>query len=136
MRKATILTLVAALLVALTAGMAVAKGKPADKGSKGKGPAVVTYVFKGTVAEVGEGSLVVDVEKGNKAARPFAGQQVRFAVTEATKVELNEEEAAPSDLEAGDEVVVQSKAKKGATSFEARIVSAERPEPVEAEPTL
>jgi preprotein translocase subunit YajC len=136
MKRATIFALVAALLVALTAGTALAKGKPADKGSKGKGPAVVTYVFKGTVTEVGEGSLLVDVEKGNRAARPFAGQQVRFAVTEATKVELNEEEAALSDLQAGDKVVVQSKAKKGATSFEARVVSAERPEPVEAEPAL
>jgi preprotein translocase subunit YajC len=136
MKKATLLMLVAALLVALTAGTAAAKGKPAYKGSKGKGPAVVTYVFEGTVAEVGEGSLLVDVEKGNKAARPFAGQQVRFAGTEATKVELNEEEATLSDLQAGDEVVVQSKAKKGATSFEARVVSVERPEPVEAEPVL
>jgi hypothetical protein len=46
MKKATIL----ALVMALMASMSVAKGEPAAKGSRTKGPAVVTYIFKGTFA--------------------------------------------------------------------------------------
>jgi len=141
MKKATILALVMALVVALMAGTAVAKGKPAVKKGKGKGPAVVTYVFKGTVASVAEdgGSVAVEVTGGNKAGKvAAAGQQqpMSFAVTEATKVRLNDAPAAVSELQPGDEVVVQSRAKKGAMSFAARIISAERPEPVEVDPAL
>jgi hypothetical protein len=140
MKKATILALVMALVVALMAGTAVAKGKPTGKGSKARGPAVVTYVFKGTVASVAEdgGSVAVEVTGGNKAGRQAAaGQQqpMTFAVTDATKVELNDAPATVPELQPGDQVVVQSKAKKGATSFAARAVSAERPEPAESEPT-
>jgi len=135
------MALVMALVVALMAGTAVAKGKPAGKGNKGRGPAVVTYVFKGTVASVAEdgGSVAVEATGGNKAGRQAAaGQQqpMTFAVTDATKVELNDAPATISELQPGDEVVVKSRAAKGATSFAARVVSAERPVEETVEPAL
>ena len=117
MRKTVILMAVAALMVALVAGTAAAK-----QGGKGK----ATYNFDGTVQEVAsDGSyVVVDVTDGNKRARAHLGIQ-QFGVTPETKIEVNEEEAELSDLVAGDEVRVQSKAAKDATEFVARKISVE-----------
>lgn len=123
------------MLVAAVSGTALAKGKPAGKGkpAQKKNP-VVTYVSKGEVAAVSDGSLVMDVEKGNKFARGFAGQQVEFVVTDATKVEKDDVPVTLAELAAGDEVLVQSRApKNGAESFTARKVVAETPA-VEEEP--
>ncbi len=136
MRKHTVLLLVAALAVALTASTAVA----APGKGKGKGigkPKIVTYVFKGTVAETPAGdatSLLVDVTDGNKAGRTVAGEsQMSFGVLSdsskaATKIELDELRVPLSDFRAGDEVVVQSKAVAGTTAFNARVISADSPD--------
>ncbi len=135
MRKHALLLLVAALVVALTASTAMAKP---GKGKKPTKPAkTVTYVFKGTVAETpaeGATSLLVNVTDGNNAGRTAAksSPQMSFGVLangskDSTKIELDEVRVALSDLRAGDAVVVQSKAPQGATSFTARIISAESP---------
>lgn len=105
-------------MVALVAGTAAAK-------QNGKYRA--TYNFKGTVQEVAaDGSyVVVDVTGGNSKARDHLGIQ-QFGVTPGTKIEVNEEEAALSELAQGDEVKVQSKAANDATEFDARKISVER----------
>lgn len=129
--------------MAMTAGTAAAK-KLVDKASD-KGKATVTYVFKGELVSAGEDgdSLTVAVTGGNKVGRTAAegGEPLSLAVTPETKVELDGQEATFADLQAGDAVVVQSKAPRGVTSFTARIVSAEREavepapnEPVATEP--
>jgi len=117
MKRLMILATVMALVVALAAGTATAKQNGKDR---------ATYNFKGTVEEVAEdGSyVVVDVTDGNKRARAHLGLQ-QFGVTEDTKVEINEEDAAVADLVTGDEVKVQSKAPKDATEFMARRISVE-----------
>ena len=120
------LVLSAMLLVAMVAGVAQAKGKPVGKGGgKHKNP-VVTYVFKGDLASVNDGSLTVNVKRGNKFAKPFAGQQVEFSVSDSTKIVKDDAPATLTDLSSGDKVVVQSRApKNGATSFAARMIVAE-----------
>ena len=139
MRKILLLALAAALLVAMAAGTATAKGPGSGKGpgsskgqSKGKGPATVTYVFKGQMASVAEdgSSFEMAGAGGNKAGRSAvaSGEPLSITITPETKVELNDQEASMADLQAGDEVVVQSKAPKGTTSFTARMISAERAE--------
>jgi hypothetical protein len=129
MRKVTILVAVATLMVALVAGTAAAK-------QNGKYRA--TYNFKGTLEEVAsDGSYVaVDVTDGNGRGRDIAeayaednpGEPMVFPVTSETKVEINDAPASPSDLVIGNEVKIQSKAAKDATSattFDARKVSVE-----------
>ncbi len=115
-----LLMAVAALVVALAAGTATAK-------QNGKNRA--TYNFKGTVQEVAvDGSyVVVDVTDGNRRAREHIGVQP-FGVTEDTKIEVHEEDAAVSELTVGEEVKVQSKAAKDATEFVARKISVEAEE--------
>jgi hypothetical protein len=135
MRKAMILMMVAALMVALTAGTAAAKQNGKGQGKSGKGPALVTYNFKGTVVGVAEdgNSITVDVTDGNKAGRAYLGSQT-FNVTSETRINLDDEEGvALEEIGEGYSVVVQSKAEKNATSFDARVISAESPE-VEEEP--
>jgi hypothetical protein len=143
MRRILLLVLAGALLVAMAAGTAAAKGPGSGKGpskgqSMGKGPATVTYVFKGEMASVAEdgSSFEIAVSGGNKAGRGAVAsdEPLSITVTPETKVELNDQEASMADLQAGDEVVVQSKGKKGDTSFTARMISAERTEEP-AEPT-
>ena len=112
-----ILMTVAALMVALAAGTATAK-------QSGKGMA--TYNFEGTIQEVAaDGSyVVVDVIDGSRRAREHLGVQ-QFGITSDTTVEVNEVDAELSDLAAGDEVTVQSRAAKDATEFVARKISVE-----------
>ena len=136
MRKTIILAAVMALLVALVAGSAMAKGKGGGKGNPGgNGPALVTYNFVGTVLAVAEdgSSITVDVTDGNKAARQHLGSRT-FNVTSETKINLDDQEGAALDqIGEGYPVVVQSRAAKAATSFDARVISAESPE-AEEEP--
>ncbi len=122
MRKFFVLALAATLALTVSAGVAQAKGKPAVK----KAPQIITYVFEGTVASVDgtAGTVAVDVSEANNAARSFVGGQVSFAVSGATKINLDEAKVSLAELEAGDTVVVQAKAPAGATSFAARIISA------------
>ena len=129
MRRSVVFLVAVALLVAVVSGTALAKGKPAGKGkpAQKKNP-VVTYVFKGEVAAVSDGSLVIDVEEGNKFAGGFAGQQVDFAVNGTTKVVEDDVKTTLSDLDEGDRAVVKVRApKSGAESFTARMVVAESP---------
>ncbi len=154
MKKAMILSVVAALVLALMAGTAIAKPDKSKGKGKGKGPTAVTYVFKGIVTDVttpttdpetgetvGSNAITVDVTGGNNATKQLLGSQTfsvnEAATKEATKISLNDEEGATlSQIQEGYEVVVQSKAPAGTTSgFVARIISAETPEqPVEPEP--
>jgi hypothetical protein len=131
MKRAVLLMMIAALVVALTAGTAVAKPDKGKKAKKAKAPAQVVYHFQGPIASVDEvtNSVTVDVTQANKAARPFVNQAVPFSVTSTTKISLDDEKALISDLRAGDAVVVQSKAASGATSFTANIVNAKSPAP-------
>ena len=127
MRKATILMVVVALLVALVAGTAAAK-------QSGKGPKpnkTVTYVFKGTITGVDpEASTVtVKVEEGNKAARGYVGPQTFTVVEGYTKIEVDGvEDMSLADLAVGQEASVQSKASSAEGVFVARRISAETPE--------
>jgi hypothetical protein len=130
MKKHFVFALVAVLTVAMTAGVAHAKGKPAGKEKPTqKKDLVVTYVFKGEVASIGADSALVSVEKGNKFARSYSGQQVDFAVDGNTKIVEDDVEASLSDLEAGDRAVVHLKApKSGVASFVATKIIAESPQ--------
>ncbi len=116
-------------MLTLVAGLAQAKGKPVDKGkSGGKGKPDVTYVFHGKVSSVAEESVTVSVEKGNSFAKSYAGKDVDFSKNESTKVVEDDEEAALSDLDADDRVMVQVRAPKGSTpDFTARMIVAESP---------
>lgn len=141
MRRVVIFAVIMALVVASVGGAALAKGQGHGKGQgqesgkghgKGKGQGrgkgsdkLATFNFKGTVVAVGQDSLVLDVEKGNKKARPFVGQQMTFAVNEATKVERDDVPVSVTELSSGEDVHVQSKAARDATEFTARVVSAE-----------
>ena len=130
MRKTVVFMVVAALMVAMVSGAALAKGKPAGKPGKVKKNPIVTYVFKGEIASVDEtnGSAAVDVKKGNKFARSYAGQQVDFAVNGATRIVEDDVETTLSNLDVGDRALVQVRApKSGAVSFTANKVVAESP---------
>ena len=131
MKRAMILLAVMALMVALVAGTAAAKGSGKGNSGGGKGPALVTYNFKGTAVGVAEdgSSITVNVTGGNKAGRQHLGSQT-FNVTPETKINLDDQEGATlNQIEEGYSVVVQSKAAKGTTGgFVARVVSAEVPE--------
>jgi predicted secreted protein len=135
MRKILLFSLVGALLVAMVAGTAVAKGSGSGKSSgksKSKAPATVTYVFKGEMISVAEDGSTFDIllTDANKAGLKAAAKDapLNLTVTPETKVKLNDQEATMADLQAGDKVVIQSKVPKGVTSFNADMISAERAE--------
>jgi hypothetical protein len=52
--------------------------------------------------------MVVSVENGNSFAQSYAGQQVDFSANDSTKVVQDDEEAALSDLDADDRVLVRA----------------------------
>lgn len=138
MKRIALLVLVGALVVAITAGTAVAKP---DKAKGPKKEKTVTYVFYGVVEAVtpagtdpltgetvGSDSVTVDVKKGNKAARNFVaakGASQTFEVDSDTKIEVNGEDATLADIQVGDEVKVQVKAPASAESFTARQLQVE-----------
>ncbi len=131
MRKFFVLVLAATLALTMTAGMAQAKGKPDGTGKPpgtGKPDPVVTYIFKGEVLSVDTDSVAVSVEKGNKFAKSYAGQQVDFSVDENTKIVEDDVKTVLSDLDVGDRALVQLRApKSGASSFVASKIVAESP---------
>lgn len=134
MKRTAAMALAAAFMFAsVGGGVAEAKGKPASPGKKAKKQPTVAYVFKGEVAAVDADSVIVQVEKGNKFARGYVGQELDAAVDGATKINKDDARATLADLEAGDGVVVKARELKGATTFTARIVNAESPV-VEEEP--
>jgi ABC-type transport system substrate-binding protein len=126
-KKATILMVAVALLVALVAGTAAAK----QSGKGAKPDKTVTYVFKGTITGVDPdaGTVAVEVEQGNKAARGYLGSQTFTVVEGYTKIEVDEvEDMSLADLAVGQEVNIQSKASSVENVFMARRISAETPE--------
>jgi hypothetical protein len=131
MKKSMVFVLVASLMLAMVAGVADAKGRPAGKGKPAqKKVPVVTYVFAGEVSSADANSVLVSVEKGNKFARSYAGRQVDFPANGSTKVVEDDAKTVVSDLDAGDRVVVQVRApKSGASDFTARMIVAESPVP-------
>jgi hypothetical protein len=98
----------------------------------------IAYGFKGTVAQDGADGrpLEVRVEKANDDARSLVGKNLKFKVSsgteiyrdEATDAESSDLDAKLSDLKQGDEVLIQAKAPKNATSFTASLISAEASE--------
>jgi hypothetical protein len=52
--------------------------------------------------------MVVSVENGNSFAQSYAGQQVDFSANDSTKVVQDDEEAALSDLDGDDGVLVRA----------------------------
>ena len=125
MRKQLVFVLVAALMVAMTAGMAQAKGKPAKQPPK-KVP-TVSYVFQGEVVSVDADSVLVSVEGGNSFAKPFFGKQLDVAVNAQTKIVEDDTKATLSDLDAGDAVTIKSTAPRDAQSFTANMAVATSP---------
>ena len=110
----TIATLGAAALLAVPAA-AVAKGKPADAGSKGKGKSKpATFVFKGTWNADG----TVLVTSGNSRGKKFKGQSLTFDWAKA-KFSVADSNADgkldATDVVAGDKVVVQAKLARNVT---------------------
>jgi hypothetical protein len=112
---------------------------------KGKGPSFVVYNFGGTIKGVDADdtsevtSITVIVTEANKAARPYANpllQEKVFQVGQNTKVELDEQDADRSALQAGQVVEVQFKGAASAdpTSSAATAISAKSAEE-ETEPT-
>lgn len=136
MKKVAILTLVAALVVALTAGTAVAKpGK--GKAKKAKKVPTVAFVFEGTVASVddvtGSGSVTVKVEEANSFAKSYLASQqdptqVTINVDATTKIKKDDATATLADIAPGDETVFRDRAPKGTTSFTADMVTVSTPE--------
>jgi hypothetical protein len=114
LRRTVLLVMALLLVVATAAGTADARS-PKAKPAKAKKP--VIYVFKGEIAEVGEGSVTVSVEKGNKFARSFAGDQGEFAVSRSTKVVKDDIRVSPAERTAGDEVVVGSRGETFSPQF-------------------
>jgi len=150
MKKATTLLAVVALIVALMAGTAAAKQN--GKGNSGKGPAVVTYNFKGTLEEVdgdgpeldGDGTYVlVEITSGNRAGRDAVeayeqahpGEPMSFVVGAGTNVEVDDTDATISDLAVGDEVHLQTKTARDELQFVARKISVEHDEDDSGEDT-
>ena len=123
-RKAAILAVLAAILVAMLGGTAGAKGGKVK---------TKTCNFKGTVTAVAEdgSSVSVEVTGGNKAAREAAKgreQPMVFPVSGSTKVGIDGQDAAVTDVVVGDPVKVQSKAPEDADEFPARKISVEHDE--------
>ncbi len=96
-----------------------------------------TYNFKGTLVEVApDGSSVsVNVTDGNGRGREVAEayalrhpNEPMVFLTQETRVEIHDAPASLSELAAGDEVHVQSKASRDATTFVARKISVENEE--------
>ena len=131
-----ILMALMALLVALVAGSAMAKGKGSGKGPKPQRE--ITYVFEGTLTGVNldAGTFTVEVRGGNKAARTYLGER-SFTVKDGyTKIEVDEaEDKSLADLVVGQEASVQTKASSAEEIFVARRVSAETAEVAEEVPS-
>ena len=133
----TIATLGAAALLAVPAG-AVAKGKPADAGSKGKGKSKpATFIFKGTWNADG----TVAVTSGNSRGKKFKGQTLTFdfATAKFSVADTNADgKLDATDVTAGDKVVIQAKLARnvsGTGPFAARkVVDQTHPKAEEAKP--
>ncbi len=125
MKRSMVFVLVTALLVAMTTGVAGAKGKPTPKPPK-KAPAVA-HVFQGEVVSVDADSVLVNVAGGNSFAKPFFGKQLDVAANSRTKVVEDDVKTTLSDLDAGDAVTVKTMAPRGSQSFTAAVVVATSP---------
>ncbi len=118
-RSMVVLSAVAALAMP-AAAVAKKDGGASDRGAKqGKKerPKPKSYVFKGLVAGVVNGTLQVDVRHGNSRGKKFKGQTLTFDVSKA-KVKVadvnNDGKQDLADFVAGDRVHVQAKITKDA----------------------
>ena len=125
MRKMALLVAVAALMVALVAGTAAAKG----------GGGMKTFNFKGTAVSEDGSSISVEVSDGNRRGREAAeahpGAPMVFAVVSGTtKVEIDDAPASLAEIVAADGAVrLQSKAPEGSPDgFVARRITVETDE--------
>lgn len=110
MKKAIVLLLVTALVIAtVSPAMAAKKMKPKKN-----------FVFKGSVVEVGSDDLTVEIEGGNRAAKKYIGDEVVFKVTGKTDIRIEGDEADLEDIEEDDEVEVIAKGRSGDTIFKAK----------------
>ena len=125
MRRSMVFVLVMALLVAMTTGVAGAKGKPVQKPPK-KAPAVA-HVFQGEVVSVDADSVLMSVKGGNSFAKPFFGKQLDVAANSRTKVVEDDVKTTLSNLDAGDAMTVKSMAPRGSQSFTAETIVATSP---------
>ncbi|QIN78668.1 hypothetical protein GBA65_09215 [Rubrobacter marinus] len=126
MRRSMVFVLVAALLVAMTTGVAGAKGKPAKKPDKKPAPPVA-HVFRGEIVAVDADSVLVSVEGGNSFAKPFVGKRLDIAANSRTKVVEDDVKTRLSNLDAGDAVVAKAMAPRGSQSFTADMFVATSP---------
>ena len=140
MRKIFVLVLAATLALTMTAGVAQAKGKPAGAGKPAqKKVPTVAYVFEGTVASVDalNGTVTVEVKQANKFANAYLESQstesqratqvtvnVDTEGEDATKIRKDDAGATLEHIALGDEIVVNDRTTKGATSFTAGIIVA------------
>ncbi len=90
-------------LVASTVVVASARSKP-----------IKTYVFKGSVVEVGGKMIRVEVEKGmNRNGKKLVGEEVAVKITGRTEIEIGEDEGDVGDIEEEDQVMIKAKSFKG-----------------------
>ena len=150
MKLKTIASIVAAVALAVLAGVSAAPGKSQSgkakteqQSSKGKAKGhakAKNAVFTGKVVSVdaAAGSLVVTVEKANRWGRRFKGQDVTFTTAGVKKVNVADTNADGksdlADVKPGDVVRVQAKITREAVSpLAARKLSDKtNPKPAEA----
>jgi hypothetical protein len=107
------LSLVAAVIVSLSATVAASAKPPAPAAGAACKP-TVSFVLKGTFAGAAADGFTMNVTGANKHGRQFKGQQgVAVSVDAKTKFRRNGA-AQLSDLVAGDRLLVQVRACKGA----------------------
>jgi hypothetical protein len=97
MRTRMMVSLLAAAALALPAAATADHGGGDGGGNSGSGHGhgvrLDTYKLKGTLsaytAAMGTtpGSITINVQKGNRAGRPFVGMTLTFVLTTATKIE-------------------------------------------------
>ena len=106
------LSLVAAIVVSLSATVAASAKPPAP--AAGSCKPTVSFVLKGTFAGAAADGFTMNVTAANKHGRQFKGQQgLAVSVDAKTKFKRNGP-AQLSDFVAGDRLVVQVRACKGA----------------------
>ena len=100
------------------------KAAEANHPKKPKKPKVSTYVFKGLVTAVGEGTVSVDVKAGNSRGKKLKGQTLTFDVAKA-KVQVKDANKDGkrdlADIAVGDRVQIQAKLPRGAVDATATL---------------
>jgi hypothetical protein len=115
-------TLGAALLLAVSIAVPAAFAAPGHgKGPKPDKPMPV--LLKGDLVSVSDGSFVMSVDTANRAGRVLVGSEATVAVSEATRIVRDDAKATLADLQPGDQLVVQIRAKRGDQLSEMQLVA-------------